>query len=54
MVTAWILTRYHVVIATLDESSLRAERWTDSRQAHIISHRHLKPMPLQSPRDQEV
>jgi hypothetical protein len=46
MVTAWILTRYHDVVATLAGFNLRAKGWTDSGQAHIISHRHVKPVRL--------
>jgi hypothetical protein len=43
MVTACILTRYDDVVATPSEVSFRAKGWTDSRQAHIISHRQVKP-----------
>jgi len=46
MVTAWILTLYDDVVATLSKFSFRAQGWTDSRQAHIISHRHVKPVRL--------
>jgi len=46
MVTAWILTRYDNVVAALNEFSFRAKGWTDFRQAHIISHRHVKPVRL--------
>jgi len=46
MGTAWILTRYDDVVAALSEFSFRAKGWTDSRQAHIISHRHMKPLRL--------
>jgi hypothetical protein len=42
MITAWILTRYDDVVAAPNEFSFRAKGWTDSRQAHIISHRQVK------------
>ena len=43
MVTGWILARYDGVVAALNEFTFRAKGWTDSRQAHIISHRQVKP-----------
>jgi hypothetical protein len=46
LVTAWILARYDDVVAALNEFTFRAKGWTDSRQAHIISHRQVKPVRL--------
>jgi hypothetical protein len=45
-VTAWTATPYGDMLAVLSDSSFGAEGWTDSRQAHIISHRHVKPVRL--------
>jgi len=46
LVTAWILARYDGVVAAPSEFSFRAKGWTDSRQAHIISHRQVKLVRL--------
>ncbi len=46
MVTAGILARNDGMVTARNGYSFRAKGWTDSRQAHIISHRQVKPVRL--------
>lgn len=45
-VTTPILIRYDDVVTALSKFDFCAKGWTDYRQAHIISHRHVKPVRL--------